>query len=294
MMRRRPPGGEGATSAQTPRKGLLDRSLRSMCSATLVLAVLLLGSAALVAAGALGKRMGVGNGQRLRSYALAAGGGAQRSAQREARRNVRNFDAWTVRDRLDRLEKMAAARGSWLKDPHRFRRKMCTCNEVVWPHEATSAHVKRLDGDVICVDALKQRTDGKPCVVLDFGIRDEPEFGVFMLERFNCDVHGFDPSPITQAKNWLQRYGLEDNPKYTFHSYGVGAIDGYVELFDYDWEQISIHRAHDRIDPSDSLKLLPEPRTKVHRVKVRASFLCLLIVFLHFFCLLIVFLWCTA
>ena len=71
-----------------------------------------------------------------------------------ARRNVRRFERWTLRDRLNRLEKMVGARSQWLKDPHRFRRKMCKCDDVVWPHEAKSAHVKRLDGDVICVDAL--------------------------------------------------------------------------------------------------------------------------------------------
>ena len=85
---------------------------------------------------------------------------------------------------------------------------------------------------------------------------------------FGCDVHGFIPSPISQSKKWLEKYDLAKNPKYTFHSYGVGAVDGYVELFDYDWEQISIHRAHDRVDPNNSLNLLPAPRLKVHRVKV--------------------------
>lgn len=106
------------------------------------------------------------------------------------------------------------------------------------------------------------------CTVLDFGIRTEPEFGVFMMEHFGCTVHGFDPSPISQAKEWMDEYGLVGNPNYTFHSYGVGAVDGTVQLFDYDWGQVSIHRAHDRVDPANSLKLLPEPKMKAHQVEV--------------------------
>lgn len=82
----------------------------------------------------------------------------------------------------------------------------------------------------------------RPCVVYDFGIRQQPEFGMTLAKHTGCEVHAFDPSPIsvTWFKEARQRGSVPRN--YHFHPYGAGGIDGNVHLKEYDWGQVSILR----------------------------------------------------
>lgn len=98
----------------------------------------------------------------------------------------------------------------------------------------------------ICIDRLpKPGTKHRdlPCLVYDFGIREQPQFGATMARVFGCEVHGFDPSPVSTG--WWESNDskkLRDLPNYHFHPYGAGGTDGSVTLNEYDWGQVSILR----------------------------------------------------
>lgn len=85
-----------------------------------------------------------------------------------------------------------------------------------------------------------------PCLVYDFGIRQQPEFGIALAKHAGCEVHGFDPSPV--ALQWFakakERGELPSN--YHFHPYGAGGVDGTVTLSQYDWDQVRSARRRPR------------------------------------------------
>lgn len=100
-------------------------------------------------------------------------------------------------------------------------------------------------GMYVCLDDFPPKES--PCVVYDFGIRQEPEFGLIMAHEklFNCEVHAFDPSPI--STKWYKTQTLKyskaanDNPNYQFHPYGGGGADENLELKEYNWDQVSVY-----------------------------------------------------
>jgi hypothetical protein len=78
----------------------------------------------------------------------------------------------------------------------------------------------------------------------DFGIRADPWYGLaFAKAPFNCQVVGFDPSPIS-IEWWKKEEQTirQDHPRYEFKEYGAGGVDGPLELMEYDWDQVSILR----------------------------------------------------
>jgi len=78
-----------------------------------------------------------------------------------------------------------------------------------------------------------------PCIVYDFGIREQPEFGKMMATKYGCEVHAFDPSPIS-VQFYRANDELQKLPNYHFHEYGAGGRDGEVSLWTYNWGQVSI------------------------------------------------------
>lgn len=107
---------------------------------------------------------------------------------------------------------------------------------------------------LVCLDRLPQpRSDpfdiktinikDPPCLVYDFGIRANPEFGAVMARVFGCEVHAFDPSPIS-IEWWKsdESKGLRSLGNYHFHPYGAGGKDGMLTLHEYNWGQVSIIR----------------------------------------------------
>jgi len=139
---------------------------------------------------------------------------------------------------------------NWANDPRFGLTPQTTCqNESCLAefHTPIYYEAKCLDGHydhVVCLDEIPAKTDD--CLIYDFGIREQPHFGAVMATVFNCEVHAFDPSPIS-VKWWEslpsdpkhEFYGLASNPNYHFHPYGVGGDDGEVELFEYNWGQVS-------------------------------------------------------
>mmetsp|Transcript_18511 Transcript_18511/g.26146 ORF Transcript_18511/g.26146 Transcript_18511/m.26146 type:complete len:299 (-) Transcript_18511:119-1015(-) len=89
----------------------------------------------------------------------------------------------------------------------------------------------------------KKNDDKLPCLVYDFGIRAQPQFGAVMARTFGCEVHGFDPSPVS-TEWWKsdESKALRRLPNYHFHPYGAGGVDGVVTLKEYNWGQVSILR----------------------------------------------------
>ena len=82
----------------------------------------------------------------------------------------------------------------------------------------------------------------RPCVVYDFGVRAQPQFGMALAKVIGCEVHAFDPSPV--SVEWYRQAAArhEIPANYHFHKYGAGGVDGHVELQEYNWGQVSILR----------------------------------------------------
>lgn len=109
----------------------------------------------------------------------------------------------------------------------------------------------------------KGKKKSPPCLVYDFGVRDMPSFGITMAQTFGCEVHAFDPSPV--SVQWWEskspnaaRVAIRDDPKlselYHFHPYGAGGIDGTIKLVDYDWGQVSLLRYNNFVLDCDESK----------------------------------------
>ena len=108
------------------------------------------------------------------------------------------------------------------------------CDRAARAASATSGNACGRDYDhEVCLSAPSRPSSIKPyafpqtggrCTVLDFGIRQQPQFSEAMSLAYNCTVHAFDPSPVTLR--WIQSSGLLDNGNIHFHQYGAGAIDG--------------------------------------------------------------------
>lgn len=107
----------------------------------------------------------------------------------------------------------------------------------------------------ICIDGLPEpgtkhelkqgenQDRDPPCLVYDFGIRAQPQFGATVARVFGCEVHAIDPSPV--STEWWKSDDvkqLRDLPNYHFHTYGAGGTDGVVTLKEYNWGQVSILR----------------------------------------------------
>ena len=83
----------------------------------------------------------------------------------------------------------------------------------------------------------------------DVGIHHAPDFGEkFAQPPFDCEVHAFDPSPVT-VRAWTgknkhaRRFSqLRKLRTYHMHDYGAGGADGFVFLHRYNWQQVSIFR----------------------------------------------------
>lgn len=64
-------------------------------------------------------------------------------------------------------------------------------------------------------------------LVYSFGVGEDISFDLAAIEAFDCTVHGFDPTPRSQA--WIQRQTLPAS--FHFHLVGLGATEGKLEFF---------------------------------------------------------------
>jgi hypothetical protein len=183
-------------------------------------------------------------------------------------------------ERLERLEMMVESHTGWLPRPHRWIKKQCDCPGTAVQYAGTDFYIctdrlEHLKFAPMTKPALRAAgSDAKErCLVYDFGIRDIPTLGLRLIELYGCEVHAFDPSPISieyfngestrpnrgvallekigkgevggavdakaasLAHNEPGLKGHTENPLYFFHPWGAGGIDGVEDFFEYNWQQ---------------------------------------------------------
>ncbi len=64
-------------------------------------------------------------------------------------------------------------------------------------------------------------------LVYSFGVGEDVSFDLAAIERFDCTVHAFDPTP--RCLSWINGQSLPD--KFSFHPVGLSDTDGEIEFF---------------------------------------------------------------
>jgi FkbM family methyltransferase len=147
-----------------------------------------------------------------------------------------------LKTRLDQLERKLDTYLAFDSDPFLNNKITTSCknksNLEEYCHKKEKGEKCDMGNMPICLDDIPKTN----CVVYDFGIRNEPDFGVILAQPpFNCQVHAFDPSPIT--REWFeQNHELKNLPNYHLYYYGGGAHDEEIILREYDWGQVSIYQ----------------------------------------------------
>ena len=65
-------------------------------------------------------------------------------------------------------------------------------------------------------------------IVYSFGLGHDISFDLGLIQRFGCQVHGFDPTP--RSLTWLHQKELPED--FLVHEIGISRIDGELELFE--------------------------------------------------------------
>jgi FkbM family methyltransferase len=160
-------------------------------------------------------------------------------------------------DRVRYLETKLNAYLAFTSDPFLANKSPAKCQNAVAIKELACVKDQRceLDDQLVCMDnfpaiggstkandAANTSQKKKNCIVYDFGIRESPEYGLaFAKAPFDCQVVGFDPSPVS-LKWWERKKDeiLVNYPGYQFQPVGAAGHDGMLELREYDWGQVSI------------------------------------------------------
>ncbi|MFA5995932.1 MAG: FkbM family methyltransferase [Patescibacteria group bacterium] len=67
----------------------------------------------------------------------------------------------------------------------------------------------------------------KDSIIYSFGIGEDISFDLALIEKFNCKVFAFDPTP--KSINWLKQQQLPKN--FFYYEYGLASQDGFIKLF---------------------------------------------------------------
>ena len=86
-------------------------------------------------------------------------------------------------------------------------------------------------------------------VVYAFGIGENISFDLEMINRFNCQVHAFDPTP--KSIEWLQKQ--ETPEKFQSYNFGIADYDGMVTFYS---PQNSEHVSHTMVDRNHDTETL--------------------------------------
>jgi FkbM family methyltransferase len=141
-------------------------------------------------------------------------------------------------DRVSTLELKLNTYLSYRSDPFFWNKITVECKNYTDMNEyCTTNECRDIELMRICLDDFPYND----CVIYDFGIRKQPEFGVILASPpFNCKVFAFDPSPIT--KEWFEsNIELKKLSNYHLFYYGGGGDDQTIMLRKYNWGQISIY-----------------------------------------------------
>merc|ERR1712062_109259 len=93
--------------------------------------------------------------------------------------------------RIDYIDTKLKGHLSWGIDPHMCDKIVYYCKSLITIDEDSTECRNCFP---ICSDFWDQ---SQFCIVYEFGIRKDPSFGVRMANNYGCEVHAFDPSPIT-------------------------------------------------------------------------------------------------
>ena len=63
-------------------------------------------------------------------------------------------------------------------------------------------------------------------IIYSIGVGEDVSFDLALIDKLNCIVHAFDPTPI--SVNWIAKQNLP--PNFVFHDVGIAAKDGEVEF----------------------------------------------------------------
>lgn len=126
----------------------------------------------------------------------------------------------------------------------------------------------------VCMDnweAVQLKHKGKPCVAYDLGVRDDAEFALTAIKEFGCVVRSYDPSPITSQWWENEKVGghpwekkdpnvhelkeLEKQGKYKLYKQAATEKEGTLEMFTYNWDQVSTVRALEGQDKQQKLEV---------------------------------------
>jgi len=164
---------------------------------------------------------------------------------------VEDLKVTNLEQRVKYLETKLNAYLAFTSDPFLANNAPATCNNEVEILDIACEKGSQcdIDGQIVCLDTFPtvglsntKKSEKKNCIVYDFGIRESPEYGLaFAKPAFDCEVVGFDPSPISVA--WWNDKKEEIRakyPGYSFQAVGAAGHDGSLELREYDWGQVSI------------------------------------------------------
>ncbi len=193
------------------------------------------------------------------------------SSSRSSSSSSSSSSSMGLQEQVNTLELKLHAHLGYDSDPFYWSRTKAECQHVSRLEEYCTTDF--CDGIIpICLDDFPYNE----CIIYDFGIRKQPEFGVILSKPpFNCQVYAFDPSPIT--KEWYaDNKELQENKNYHMFHYGGGGADEEITLREYNWNQVSIYSyptsvvANPRDCKNGSCRLQRFPKQKLHQLPVRS------------------------
>lgn len=64
-------------------------------------------------------------------------------------------------------------------------------------------------------------------IIYSFGIGEDVSFDKAIINQFNCDVYGFDPTP--KSIKWVESSNIDE--KFNFYSYGISDKSGFETFY---------------------------------------------------------------
>ena len=105
-----------------------------------------------------------------------------------------------------------------------------------------------------CWTIASDRIDARS-IIYSFGIGTDISFDLSLIEKYNVQIHAFDPTP--QSIAWLEQQSL---PKeFHYYAYGLAGSDGTVDFFPPTQED---HISH---------SILPVNSTEARSIKVQVN-----------------------
>ncbi len=101
---------------------------------------------------------------------------------------------------------------------------------------ATEFHGTEYGGWAIIPQSIQSTS-----VVYSFGIGEDASFDLSLINKYGCEVHGFDPTP--KSREWVDREIR--NSRFVMHPWALNAQDGVLRLFlPKNREHVSASLAH--------------------------------------------------